>query len=160
MSVSLLQVFLIEKTQMNAPDERGQEKFRQVQTLLLWDSLSESVDDPMLFPMFRVFSSHLPEHLRADWGRAEIIMKRLEELNSDPSNLAENETLELRNLKEAFREYRVSLTAFIATFIEQLDPETSTELSDAMREEDVHKVNGILDKCGDVFEQTRERINE
>ncbi len=132
----------------------------QVQTLLLWNSLAESANDPMLFPMFRVFSTHLPENLRADWERAELTMKRLDELNTDPSSLSEAENLEQRNLIVAFNDYRKNLTAHIGTFIEQLDPETSTELSDAMREEDVDKVNSILEKCGDVLEQSKERVTD
>lgn len=141
---------------MNAPKERGQEGFMKVQFLLLWKKMISGDFDQMLLPAFREFSKHLPDELSADWERAE----KIGAINADPSALSEEERHELDKLTAAYEEHETRLTDFIGTFIEQLDPETGTALTNALEQGDVDQVTSILEKCEDIMERTKDRLEE
>ena len=133
---------------MNAPQERGSKNFYDVQNLVLEDRIKEQgVTDVMKFiienaPLFRFFAEHLPEDLRVAW------------------NSAETDTDARAKLEEHYGAFHSRITDYIETFIATLDPDTFTALNDAVEEEDVDKVSAILDRCIQLEESAKDRIEE
>jgi len=133
---------------MNAPQERGQQEFTEVQNRIFSNQIEEkNITDVMAFiienaPLFRFFAEHLPDHLRAAWENAQ-----------------END--ESRKLLEThYGAFQAEIHNYIETVLTQLDPETYTALTHAVDEQNVDQVSVILEKCSDLYNSTQNQLND
>jgi hypothetical protein len=133
---------------MNAPRERGQEDFAEVQNRVFSDQIEEkNVTDVMAFiienaPLFRFFAEHLPDDLRAAW----------ENIQS---------TDESRKLLEThYGAFHDQIHDYIETVLTQVDPETYTALTLAVEEQNIDQVSSILEKCIELYISSLNQTND
>lgn len=152
---------------MNAPQERGQENYMRVQSLIFQLLLKKEGSEDhltkvlMLQSSFRDWAEHLDDKdLIEDWKKAEIIANRLEGLQTTAEQLTDDERHELGRLEQAYQDFHTRLMAFVKTVLEDLDPEALNELTDAVEVYDVDRARAIIDKCLEMRRRSVERIEE
>lgn len=133
---------------MNAPQERGQQDFTEVQNRVFSDQIEEkNITDVIAYiienaPLFRFFAEHLPDHLRTAW----------EGVDND------NDSRKL--LETHYGAFQDQIHNYIETVLRQLDPETYTALTIAVDEQNIDQVSVILEKCIELYNSTLNQTND
>ncbi len=135
---------------MNAPQERGNQEFMNVQNLVFENQImKEGITSDQLVefilsnaPFFRFFAEHLPDYLRKVWINAQ------------------NDAASQAQLVEAYDEFYVHIGTFVKTYISELDPEAMTELSNAVDNGNTTIVSNLIEQWVAMQKRTEERIEE
>lgn len=133
---------------MNAPQERGQQDFTEVQNRVFSDQIEEkNITDVMAFiienaPLFRFFAEHLPDDLRTAWEGAQ---------NNDESR---------KLLETHYGAFQDQIHNYIETVLTHVDPDTYSALTLAVEEQDVDQVSAILEKCIELHNSNLNLMND